>query len=79
MRFLFFPLTVEELAWGLPCCILEHSCEVLGVFEPQFFCNLNNGLSAKNEVFGTQNDEVAYVVLRTFAKGISYDVAKVTW
>ena len=75
---LLFTLVVEEFSRGQARCVLEHSGEVLGVFKPQFFSYLDYGLSAKNEIFGAQNDEVAYVVFRTFAKGISYDVAKVT-
>ena len=49
---LLFTLIVEEFSWGHAGCVLEHSGEVLGIFKPQFFSNLDYRLSAKNEIFG---------------------------
>lgn len=77
MRIAVFTLAVGELAWGLPRCILEHAGEVLGVFEAQLARHLVDGPAAEDEVLGTPDDELAYVVLRALAKGIADDVAKI--
>ena len=70
-------LIVEELAWCLPRCVLEHAGKMLRVFKAQFASHLVDGLATENKILGTPDNEVAYVVLRALAKGIAYDVAKV--
>ena len=72
-------LTVEELFRSHTRCVLEHTGEVLGVFKTHFIGHLVDTLAAKNEALGTPYQEIAYVVLRTLAKGISDDVTKIAW
>ena len=75
----FFALPVKELSRCEPCCVLEHPGKVLGVFEAQLFGHLVDAQAAENEILGAQCYEIADIVFRTLAKGISDDVAKVSW
>ena len=75
-EFTFAPVVIE-LFRRQAGCVFEHPSEVLWVFKAHFFGHLTDGLATENEILGTHDDEVAYVVLRILAKCISDDVAKV--